>query len=111
MDRPSWCVREQRTGLDVALHVQVRARSSSIAGLHGSALKIRIAAPPVDNAANEAIVSFFSSLLSIPKSRMQIVSGQKSRDKILRIDGLSLEGFLAVPNIRKVSSPVCESRH
>ncbi len=110
MDKPGWRVKEGSTGLDVALHVQVRAPSSSIAGLHGGALKLKIAAPPVDNAANEAIVGFFSSLLSIPKSRMRIVSGRKSRDKILRVDGLSLEEFLSVPKIRKALDPVCEDR-
>ena len=110
MNKPSLGVKKGTTGLEVALHVQVRARSSSITGLHGRALKLKIAAPPLDNAANEAIVSFFSSLLSVPKSRIRIVSGQKSRHKILRIDGLSLEDFLAVPDIRKASSPVCEDR-
>ncbi len=110
MDKPGLRLKECSTGLDVALHVQVRARSSGIAGLHGGALKLKIAAPPADNAANEAIVSFFSSLLSVPKSRIRIVSGQKSRDKILRIDGLSLADFLAVPKIRKASNPVCEDQ-
>jgi uncharacterized protein (TIGR00251 family) len=85
-----WQVRERENGLEVPLHVQVRARRDEIAGVHNGVLKIRISAPPVDDAANRAVLAFFASLLSIPKSRLRIVSGQKSRDKVLRIEGISL---------------------
>ena len=83
-------VRERQAGLEVPLHVQPRARRNEIVGLHDGALKLRIAAPPVDDAANRAIIAFFASLLAMPKSRLQIVSGQKSRDKVLRIEGMTL---------------------
>jgi uncharacterized protein (TIGR00251 family) len=85
-----WLARERENGLEVPLHVQVRARRDEIAGVHNGVLKIRISAPPVDDAANRAVLAFFASLLSIPKSRLRIVSGQKSRDKVLRIEGISL---------------------
>ncbi len=88
-----WEVRERQAGLEVPLHVQVRASRDEIAGVHNGALKLRISAPPVDDAANRAIVSFFASLLSIPKSRLHIVSGQKSRNKVLRIEGVTLGEF------------------
>jgi uncharacterized protein len=91
MSEQGWQIRERETGLEVPLHVQVRARRDEIAGVHNGALKLRISAPPVDDAANRAIVAFFASLLAIPKSRLRIVSGQKSRDKVLRIEGISLD--------------------
>jgi uncharacterized protein (TIGR00251 family) len=56
-------------------------------------LKVKISAPPVDDAANRAIIEFFSDLLSLPKSCLHIISGGKSRDKVLRIEGISLERF------------------
>ena len=91
MPEAGWQVRERPTGLELPLHVQVRARRNEIAGVHNGALKLRISAPPVDDAANRAIIAFFASLLAIPKSRLQIVSGYKSRDKVLRIQGLTLD--------------------
>ncbi len=88
-------VREIASGLDVPLHVQPRARRTELAGLHNGSLKLKVQAPPVDDAANDAVIRFFSKLLGIPRSRLAIVSGAKSRDKILRIEGLSLAQFHA----------------
>jgi uncharacterized protein (TIGR00251 family) len=93
-------IREDTASLDVPLHVQPRARRTELSGCYNGALKLKVQAPPVDDAANDAIVRFFSRLLEIPKSRLAITSGAKSRDKILRIEGLSLSLFL-----QKVSIP------
>ena len=87
-------IRESASGLDVSLHVQPRARNTALAGIHNGALKLKIQAPPVDDAANLAIVRFFSELLGIPKSCLLIASGTKSREKTLRIQGISLARFL-----------------
>jgi uncharacterized protein (TIGR00251 family) len=57
--------------------------------MEGGALKIRLTAPPVDGAANEALVRFLSEVLGIAKSRVEIVSGQTSREKRIRIGGMS----------------------
>ncbi len=88
-------IKENASFLDVPLHVQPRAHRTEIAGTHNGALKLKVQAPPVDDAANEAVVRFFSRLLDIPKARLSIVSGAKSRDKILRIQGGSLAQFRA----------------
>jgi uncharacterized protein len=87
-------IRDTATGLEVRLHVQPRARRCEVSGVHGGALKLKVTAPPVDDAANRAILSFFSDLLGISKSSLQIISGLKSREKILRIQGLSSTIFL-----------------
>jgi uncharacterized protein len=88
-------ISESNAGLVVRLHVQPRAKRCEVAGLHDGALKIRVAAPPVDDAANRAIIKFLSKSLGIPKSQLQILAGDKSRDKILQIRGLSLADFQA----------------
>ena len=93
MDDAGYQLRETDAGVEVLLHVQPRARNTGIAGIHGAALKVKISAPPVDDAANRAIVEFFSRLLDLPKARLQIVAGLKSREKILRIVGISREAF------------------
>ena len=104
MHRPVLRARESNAGLEVEVHVQVRARSTAVAGLHDGALKLRVAAPPVDNAANEAVVRLLSSLLAVPRSRVHIVSGMKSREKTVRIDGFSLQAFCSIPEIRELLS-------
>jgi uncharacterized protein len=95
MDDASLQIRETAAGLEVRIHVQPRARRSELAGIHNGALKIKVLAPPVDDAANRAIIEFFSGLLDISKSSIRIMSGQKSRDKTLLIQGLSRKAFIA----------------
>ena len=87
--------RETAAGLRVRLHVTPRARRCEICGTHNRALKVTVTAPPVDDAANRAIIEFFSRLLRIPKSRLTIAIGLKSRDKVLQIKGLSLKDFFS----------------
>jgi uncharacterized protein (TIGR00251 family) len=57
--------------------------------MEGGGLKIRLTAPPVDNSANEALVKFLASELGVSRSQVEIVSGHTSREKIVRIDGIS----------------------
>ena len=81
-------------GIEVRLHIQPRAKQSGIVGIHNKALKVKITAPPVDDAANRAIIDYFSTLLGIAKSNIKIASGLKSKEKALQIKGLSLPSFL-----------------
>jgi uncharacterized protein (TIGR00251 family) len=85
--------RETSAGLQVRLHVVPRAKRCEISGTHNGALKVKVSAPPVDDAANRAIIEFFSTLLQIPKSRITILAGRKSRDKTLHFKNLSLHDF------------------
>lgn len=93
MNAPELQLRQTADGLEVRLHVQPRAKRPEISGTHNGALKVKVTAPPVDDAANRALVDYFSDLLGVPKSNLQIVSGLKSREKTLRIKGVSLEEF------------------
>lgn len=88
-------VKEFDGALEIALHVQPRARKTEIAGEFNGALKLKVMAPPVDDAANKAVIQFFATLFSIPKSRVEIVSGEKSREKKVRIAGISAAEFHA----------------
>jgi uncharacterized protein (TIGR00251 family) len=86
-------VRETGAGLEVRLHVQPRARRCEIAGVFDGALKVKVTAPPVEDAANRAIIEFLSGMLNIPKSSFRILAGAKSRGKTLQIRGVSLREF------------------
>ena len=69
------------------MHVQPGARRSEIAGLHGDRLKIRIAAPALDGRANDALVAFIAGELRIPKARVAVIKGERSREKLLAVSG------------------------
>ena len=71
----------------VKVHVQPRASRSEIVGLHGDALKVRLNAPPVDGAANEALAELLAERLALPKRNVRILSGETSRAKVVEIDG------------------------
>jgi uncharacterized protein (TIGR00251 family) len=76
-------------GCTISIRVIPRARRSELAGQRDASWLIRLAAPPVEGAANDALVDFLSELLNVPKRAVTIVSGERSREKRVRIDGLS----------------------
>ena len=86
---------ETKAGIVVRLHVQPRARRCEVAGVHDGALKVKVTAPPVEDAANRAVIEFLSKSLGVSKSSLQILAGGKSRGKVLQISGLSLADFQA----------------
>jgi uncharacterized protein len=73
------------------IRVIPRAARNAVGGRRGDALVIRLAAPPVDGAANEALVAYLADLFDQPRRNVTIVSGQTSRDKRVEIQGLSDE--------------------
>jgi uncharacterized protein len=73
--------------ITLTLHIQPGAKKTEFAGLHGDALKIRLAAPPVDGKANEALLKFLAEVLHLPKSAVILKSGQTSRRKVLEVSG------------------------
>ena len=70
-----------------SVHVQPRASSNEVVGLHGTALKVRLQAPPVEGAANEALVALFADRLGVPKRSVRVVAGATSRCKLVEIEG------------------------
>jgi len=75
----------------VTLHIVPRARASAVAGSHGDAVKIRVAAPPVDGAANAELVRFLAARLNVPAARVTIVGGTRGRRKTVAIEGMRAE--------------------
>lgn len=83
----SWLIAGDR-GVILRLHIQPGAKKTEVVGLYGDALKIRLAAPPVDGKANACLIAFLADQLGVPKTAITLVSGDTSRAKRVRIDGL-----------------------
>ena len=73
------------------VHVQPRASRSEVVGLHGDALKVRLSAPPVEGAANDALVEPLAKTFAVGRRAIRIVAGQLSRAKVVEIDGITAE--------------------
>ena len=73
----------------LSLHVQPGARKTEVVGEHGGALKIRLAAPPVDGKANAALIKFIAQRLGVSQAAVTLLSGDSSRAKRLRVSGVS----------------------
>lgn len=82
-------VRETPSGVAIEVLVQPRASRSRLVGPHDGRMKIQLAAPPVDGAANEALVRLLAQLLGVPGSRVAVVRGEASRRKTVAVDGVS----------------------
>ena len=82
---------------EVVLDIRVIPRSprTMVDGRRGGAILIRLAAPPVDGAANDALLRFLSDTTAIPLRSIRLVSGEKSRDKRVAVAGLDLPTVLA----------------
>lgn len=81
---PVW-LQTDGDGCIVTLHIQPGAKRTEVVGEHGDALKLRLAAPPIDGRANEALVAFVAKTLGLPRQAVTLLSGQSSRRKRLRI--------------------------
>lgn len=71
--------------LILRIYAQPRAAKTEITGVFGNALKIKVNSPPVDGKANTQLVQFVAKLFKVPKSRVELISGEKSREKRFRI--------------------------
>lgn len=69
--------------------VHPRAKKNAITGELGDALKLSLTTPPVEGRANEACIEFFANLLNVPRSSVSIASGQNSRNKVIRVAGVT----------------------
>src|ERR1700682_707318 len=82
-----WYRRNHDGSLCISIHAQPGAKRTEVCGLHGDALKIRVAAPALEDRANDALLEFLASELGVAKRCVMIVSGGKSRDKRIDIRG------------------------
>jgi uncharacterized protein (TIGR00251 family) len=86
---------QTRDAVLITVRVIPRASRSEIAGTRGDAVLVRLAAPPIDGAANAELVEVFSEALGVPKRAITIVSGETSRLKTLRVAGISSQAVVA----------------
>lgn len=82
---------ETTKGVTFAVKVHPRARKNAITGIVGDAVKLALTAPPVEGRANQAVIEFFADLFAIPRSSVSIASGETSRNKIVRVAGITAE--------------------
>lgn len=80
----------------IVVHVVPRAKTTEVAGRHGDAVRIRLAAPPVDGAANEELVRFLAQRLDVPRRAVTIVRGASGRRKTVTIDGVTTAAAVQV---------------
>jgi uncharacterized protein (TIGR00251 family) len=82
-------VQEANGRVRLSVRVQPRASQSAIVGIHGDALKIRLSAPPVDGAANAALIEFLADIFAVSRRSIRILAGESSRSKVVEIDGIT----------------------
>jgi uncharacterized protein (TIGR00251 family) len=82
-------VNEGENGCTFRVRIQPRSSRDEIVGLHGDALKIRLTAPPVEGKANQALTKFLAKRLRVPPSDVEILTGHTSRQKRVRVSGVS----------------------
>ena len=86
-------LKETAAGVTFSIRVQPRARKNAIVGELGDALKVALTAPPIAGKANEACIEFFAKALNLPRSSVRIASGQTSRNKLIRVTGITAAEF------------------
>lgn len=79
------------SGVQIAVYVQPRASRTECTGLHDGAIRIRLAAPPVDGAANDALVRFLAETMGVPRSNVRVARGTSSRRKVVMVDGVTVD--------------------
>ncbi|MGQ9457343.1 MAG: DUF167 domain-containing protein [Anaerolineae bacterium] len=87
----AWAVEEREEGVRFRVRVIPRASRDEVAGLQGEALRVRLTAPPVEGAANRALVEFLARQLGVRKGQVWILSGEASREKVVAVEGVEAE--------------------
>jgi uncharacterized protein len=77
--------------ITLTLHVQPGAKRSGIAGLHGDALKLKLAAPPIEGRANEALLKYIAGLFDVPVRQVELKQGDQSRRKVVAVSGSAID--------------------
>jgi uncharacterized protein (TIGR00251 family) len=84
-------IKNSPKGATFAVKVHPRAKKNVITGEVGDAIKLALTAPPADGKANEACIDFFAKLLKVPRSSVTIAAGQTSRNKVIRVAGVTAQ--------------------
>ncbi len=88
-----WLKQEISGHFILTLHIQPGAKKSGVAGPHGDALKIRLAAPPIDGKANDCLIELIADMLRVTRFQVELISGATSRRKRIRVRGVTQEAI------------------
>ena len=89
-------ITEREGAVRFSIRVQPRSSRAGVDGVHGEALKLRVNAPPVDGAANAAVIELLADALGVPRRAVRIVAGDSSRSKLVEVDGVGAEAIHAL---------------
>jgi hypothetical protein len=84
-----WNIKEDENGVSFCIRVQPKSSKNEILGIVGEEMKIKLTAPPVEGEANKECIKFLARELGISKSSIRIIGGERSRNKVLRITGIT----------------------
>jgi uncharacterized protein len=84
-------IHETASAITFSVRLHPRAKKNAITGFVGDAIKLSLTAPPVDGKANAACIEFFAKTLNVPRSSVTIAAGATSRNKVIRVTGLSAQ--------------------
>lgn len=99
-------VQDTKDGAILTVHIQPKASTTECVGIHGDAIKIRVAAPPVDGAANDELIRFLARRLSIASTSVQIHSGAGGRRKRVLVNGVTAQLVMARLNLGVGKGPL-----
>lgn len=88
-------VRETGGAITFSVRVHPRAKKDAISGTLGDALKLSLTSPPVNGRANQACIEFFAKLFKVPRASVTIAAGETSRNKVVRVAGISADMVIA----------------
>ena len=88
-DAGALVVTPREAAVRFAVRVQPRSSRPGVGGVHGGALKVRVHAPPVDGAANDAVIAVLADALGVARGAVRLVSGEHARSKVVEVDGLT----------------------
>ena len=87
--RPAAPIAGTVDGVRLRLRIQPRASREEVAGVAGDAIRLRLTAPPVDGAANDALVRFLAARLEVPRSAVELIAGRTGRTKLVEVTGVT----------------------
>ena len=93
-ERGEYGIDSTPAGVSIHVYIAPRASANRVLGVHGGALKVALAAPPVEGAANRALVAFLAKSLGVPRSAVALTSGQTSRKKTVAVSGIGRDEAL-----------------
>lgn len=87
----SWCRRSPSGAWVIHVHAQPGARRTEVVGVHGEALKVRVAAPALEDRANDALMAWLAERFGVPRRNVALVAGARSREKRFEVSGSVVE--------------------